>query len=603
MKNHIDIIRKPFRFVENLTSSLLLASIALLPVIEVVTRFLGRPGIKGSSDYLQHLVLWLTFAGGVLASRENGHISLSIATDILKGRRLKVVRAFAAFVASAVTTAYGFASWDLMQNGFAPDATVGIFPLKYVLAIMPVGFAILTIRLVMHVDGKWFLKLAAALGPVAAFLITKIPLMFLPHLIWPISILLIAASVAGAPVFSVLGGFAAILFYSSSGETTVLANEAYTLISNPIIPTIPLFSLAGFILSESKAGERLMRFFNAAFGWMPGGAAIMATLICAFLTTFTGASGVTIMALGGLLSFVLMKSGYPKNFTYGLLTASGSIGLLFPPSLPVILYGVVAHVNIKHLFVGGVLPGLLMVATLAVYSIFIAGRSKVERIDFKLSEVWTSLIGAFWEILTPLIVLVVYFGGYATIVETGAITAVYTFLVQVFVRRDIKIKDVPKVFIKCVPPISGVLMILVAAMGLSYYIVDAEIPMQLASWVTTSIHSKYLFLLLLNLALIVAGCFLEIFSSIIVLVPIIIPLATAFGINPVHLGIIFLANMELGYLMPPVGLNLFLSSYRFEQPLGKMTANTYPFMIALFVAVLLITYVPIITTGLLRFVG
>jgi tripartite ATP-independent transporter DctM subunit len=325
----------------------------------------------------------------------------------------------------------------------------------------------------------------------------------------------------------------------------------------------------------------------------------MATIVCAFFTTFTGASGVTILALGGLLSYILIKSNYPKPFSIGLLTASGSIGLLFPPSLPIILYGVIAHINIKKMFVGGIIPGTLMVMTVAIIGIISAKKNKVERSQFSVKESLKALKNSIWEIALPFIILILFFKGITTLVETGAVAVIYAIITQVFIHKDIPLKELHKVFLKCIPMIGGVLVILAVAKGLSYFIVDAEIPMLLTQWCQDHIQSKYIFLIALNIALLITGCFMDIFSAIIVVVPLIIPLGEAFGVHPVHLGIIFLANLELGYLTPPVGINLFLSAFRFNEPLVKIYKHVIPFLLTLLISVLLITYIPWMSTVLL----
>jgi C4-dicarboxylate transporter DctM subunit len=302
-----------------------------------------------------------------------------------------------------------------------------------------------------------------------------------------------------------------------------------------------------------------------------------------------------------LLSYVLIKGEYGPKFSTGLLTATGSIGLLFPPSLPVIIYGVTAQISIKDMFIGGIIPGAILVLTMIVFGIWYAVRNKVPRQQFVLKEAFTATKDSFWELLLPVIIVVGYFGGITTLVESGAIAVIYALFVEVIVHKDLKIKELPQVLLKCMPIMGGVLAILALAKGLSYYVVDAEIPMQLTTWVQANISSKYVFLLLLNIGLLITGCFMDIFSAILVVVPLIIPVANLFGIHPVHLGIIFLANLELGYLTPPLGLNLFLASYRFNQPMGKVVKDVFPFLIIQLVAVLLITYVPLLTTGLLTF--
>jgi len=396
-----------------------------------------------------------------------------------------------------------------------------------------------------------------------------------------------------------MGGIALLLFIRNGFGSAIIPNEAYSMLIDNSIPAIPLFAIAGFILSESKASERLVRLFRALFGWFPGGLAVMAILVSAFFTTFTGASGVTILALGALLSVVLIKGDYPKNFSYGLLTSSGSIGLLFPPSLPIIIYGISAQVSIKDMFIGGIVPGILMVLVLIIFVVFFAKRKKVPTEYFHIKEALLSIKESIWEILLPVVIILFFFGGLTTLVESSAIAVVYTLIVQLVIKNDLKIRQLMTVVNKAVPIIGGVLIILAVAKGLSYFIVDAQIPMKLSEWVGVNIGSKLVFLLLLNIALLITGCLMDIFSAIIVVVPLILPLGAHFGIDPVHLGIIFLANMELGYLTPPVGLNLFLASYRFNEPLTKIYREVIPFLIIQLIAVLIITYVPAISTGLL----
>ncbi|MCP4221206.1 MAG: TRAP transporter large permease subunit, partial [bacterium] len=415
----------------------------------------------------------------------------------------------------------------------------------------------------------------------------------------PMIILLVVGTIFGVPLFVVLGGVAYLLFARVGNPLEVIPNESYSMLISHSIPAIPLFTITGFLLSESKAGQRLVEFFKAFFGWFRGGLAIMAVLVCSFFTTFTGASGVTILALGALLSYVLVNGKYDKKFSIGLLTASGSVGLLFPPSLPIIIYGVIAGISIKSMFIGGIIPGIVMVLALVIYSVFYAKKNKTEPIPFKPKEAVKSLYKSLGEIMLPVVILLFYFGGITTLVESSAISVIYVLIVEVFIHKDLKIRDLPGVVMKCAPIIGGVLIILSMAKGLSYFIVDAEIPVQLTEWVQTAISSKYVFLLLLNVLLLITGCFMDIFSAIMVVVPLILPLGQLFGIHPVHMGIIFLANMELGYMTPPVGLNLFLASYRFNEPMGKLYKDVMPFFLIQLIAVLLITYLPFLSTGLL----
>ncbi len=615
--------RSFFQKSENVLSYVVLILLSLIPVSEVIVRKVFRTGIPGSNEYIIHLVLWITFLGGMITSREKRHLALSVGIDAVKEGVRKRIEIFNAFIGTTLTTAFAWSSLSFVILGFDPSMQVGFIPIQIVGAIMPIGYAVMAGRFIKGISADHGGKIIAgigvilgtffSLGPIINFLyvfIFNMP-MFVDSLQFiyfdimriigiPVIIILIISTFSGSPLFVVLGGIGFMLFARLNAPLEIIANEGYTMLTGKTLPAIPLFTLTGFFLSESKAGERFVALFQSFFGWLPGGLAIMAVLVSTFFTTFTGASGVTILALGALLFYVLVKSGkYKENFSRGLLTSAGSIGILFPPSLPIIIYGVSAQINIKHMFLGGIMPGILMVLTLSGIGIFVAKRAKVQAVRFEGRKALRALKESIWEILLPVIILASYFGGLTTLVETGAIAVVYVFIIEVVVKKDLQLKDLPVLFRKCIPIIGGVLVILAAAKGLSYFLIDAQIPVRLTDWVHANIHSKYVFLILLNFALLLTGMLMDIFSAIMVVVPLIIPLGNLFGIHPVHLGAIFLANLELGYLTPPVGLNLILASDRCEKPLTQSSRNVLPFFVAMLIVVLLITYVPFLSTGLL----
>jgi C4-dicarboxylate transporter DctM subunit len=370
------------------------------------------------------------------------------------------------------------------------------------------------------------------------------------------------------------------------------------------LPAIPLFTYAGFLLAEGRSSERLLRVFRAWFGWMPGGTAVVCALLCSFFTVFTGGSGVTILALGGLLYPALRREGYRDRFALGLLTASGSLGLLLPPALPLILYSVVAERPMEDLFIGGIIPGLLMTALMAGLGVREGLATGAARTRFEIREAIAAARAAKWELLIPAVALGSIFSGLATPVESAALVAAYVLVVQTCVTRDLSIRrDLLRVSTECVTVIGGVLTILGMAVGLTSYLVGAQIPMRLLEWTQTYVQSPVVFLLGLNLFLLIVGCLMDIFSATVVVVPLIVPLGAAYGIHPVHLGVIFIANLELGYLTPPVGLNLFLSSYRFRRPMVEVARAALPMLGVLGVGVALITYVPWLTLGLLEMLG
>jgi tripartite ATP-independent transporter DctM subunit len=399
-----------------------------------------------------------------------------------------------------------------------------------------------------------------------------------------------------------MGGLVLILLEAAAIPVDVVATDIYSALTNDSIIAIPLFTLVGFFLSESRAGNRLVNAFRSLFSWLPGGIIVATVIICAFFTSFTGASGVTILALGGILFTIL--SGhvkYPEKFSIGLLTSVGSIGLLFPPSLPLILVGALTGTSIFHMLAGGIIPGVILVAAVTVFGVAFSVKTGIPVEKFDPKKAILALKDSALEIMLPFFLITGYFTGLLTLVEIGAAAVLYIFIVEALIHRDIALRDIPQVFLKAVPIIGGVLAILALSQSLSYYIVDTNAPANLADWMQQSIRSKHLFLILLNLALLVVGCLMDIFSAILIVLPLLVPLAEAYGVEPVHLGIIFITNLEVGFLTPPVGLNLFLASYRFKKSFVDICRYVFPFLIIQLVVVLLVTYVPWLSTYLTRF--
>lgn len=412
----------------------------------------------------------------------------------------------------------------------------------------------------------------------------------MPFLVVVIGLLILVTF--GAPLFSIIGAVSLLGFSFQEIDTSAVIIELYRLASQPVLLAIPLFAVAGYMLAESNAPKRLVAFAQAVIGWMPGGLAIVVLSSCAIFTAFTGGSGITIVALGGLVFPILLAEKYSDKFALGLVTTSGSLGLLFPPSLPIILYGTFAEVSIDDLFKAGIIPGILLVLVLAVYSIQQGVSLHIERHRFDLKRVWRALKDVAWEIPLPFFIIGGIYGGYFTATEAAAVTAFYVFIVEVVVYKDLKLTtDVPRIMIESMVLVGAILMILATAMGLTSFLIDQQIPQQLFELIRRYVESKTVFLMLLNVFLLVIGMMMEIFSAIVV-VPLIVPIAKQYGIDPVHLGIIFLANLEIAYLMPPVGMNLFMSSFRFKKTIGQVAMATLPFILVLLVALVIITYVP-----------
>ena len=421
-----------------------------------------------------------------------------------------------------------------------------------------------------------------------------------------LSPLLLLLAIIRTPLFVVIAASAMLGFYSEEIDLSVISIEIYRLAEMPVLLAIPLFTFAGYMLGEGHASQRLVNLTHSLLGWLPGGLAIVTIVACALFTAFTGASGVTIVALGALLYPALKEAGYKENFNLGLLTSSGSLGLLFAPALPLILYGVVAQqmdldqpVSIDQLFIAGALPGLLMLFMLSAYSMM-QTRTENPEVEKKRPDAWHSIKQAKWELPLPIMVLGGIYSGYFAVSEAASVTALYVLVVEVFLLREIKIKQLPGIIRESMMLVGGIMIILGVSLASTNYLIDTEVPTRLFDFIREHIQSKLTFLILLNIFLLVLGMMLDIFSALVIIVPIILPIAVGYGIHPVHLGIIFLANMQLGYFTPPVGMNLFIASYRFEKPVMTLYKATIPFFLILLVAVLIITYWPWLTLALIQ---
>ncbi len=584
--------------IEDLAVALALLAMGLLPVLEMVLRGLFSLGVPGSVGYVQNLTLWVGFLGAIIASRERRHLNLSTAKLVLPAGLNRIAGAATALVSVAVGAGLFWASLEFVLIEMAdPVRLGGWLPLWCVEAVLPLSFLVITLRFATQA-GRLPHQLVAVCGIPIAALVGLFLAPYAQDILWPALVLLLAAALFGAPIFVALGGAALVLFFADGVPIAAIPVETYRIVVSPAIPSIPLFTLTGFLLAEGGASQRLLRLFRAVFGWMPGGLVIVTALVCAFFATFTGASGVGILALGGLLLPILLKGGLPERFSLGLLTATGSIGLLFPPSLAVILYGVVAHVPIPDLFVAGLVPGALMVGSVIAFGLWQTRKAKVARIAFDFREAAAAVNGAKWEVLLPVVILAGLFGGLTTLVEAAAVSVAYTLIVTVVIHREIAAgRELLGILVRCATLVGGVFAILGIAMGVSNYMVDAQIPMKAADLIVAHVDSRLVFLLALNVFLLLVGCLMDLFSAIVVVVPLILPIGQAFGIHPLHLGMIFLVNLELGYLTPPVGLNLFLAAYRFERPVTEIYRCVVPFLLVLLLVVLAVTYLPWLILG------
>jgi tripartite ATP-independent transporter DctM subunit len=607
------------RSLENGAIVFVLAGLAFMPIGEALLRKLANTGIAGASVFAQHFTLLVGVLGGAIAAREGRLLSLSTLTQKLPGRWKFAALVFSNAAAAAISVVLCAAGWKWIQVEPADKILAYGIPYRAFQLFLPLGYIVVALRLCWLASPRWTGRVAT-MGLTGLLVLAAVNSPFLPeHLLWPALIGLAVATVLGAPLFTTLGGAAMILLWGTGREVSLIPLEHYYLVTDAVLPSIPLFTLAGYFLAEGGASKRLVRVFLAVVGQFRGGPGIVTALVCAFFTAFTGASGVTVLALGGLLMPVLLQARYSENNALGLVTGAGSLGLLFPPCLPLILYAIIAQrtiqnlefpegaavpeVSINSLFLGGIGPGILLVGMTALWAIRAGPKDCKDRPAFRAREAAAAVWAAKWELLLPVLVIAAMLLGWATPVEAAALSALYAFLTQTVIHRDLNLfKEVPRVMTECGMIIGGVLLILGVAMGLTKYLILADAPTAGVEWVKATVHSPWVFLLLLNLFLLVVGCLMDIYSAIVVVVPLIVPMGLAFGIDPIHLGIVFLANLQLGFLTPPVGMNLFLASYRFNKPMSTVTRATFPMMVVLGIGVALITYWPALTTWLPKMV-
>ena len=584
--------------------ALLLLAMVLLPAASTALRRLTGRELPGASILAQHITLWVGFLGALLATASGRHLALSTLELVPEGWPRRSARLFGQAVSAAICALLAWASLQLVRAEWEGFGFVAFgIRVAWSQLVMPIGFAVMSLRFAWRAgDGfaggaAWTARAGALAVAAAAFLLGQAT----PSATLGAVLLLVvaAAFLLGIPVFVAMAGIAMALFFRESGPIGIAAvpTATFNLVSSSTLPAIPLLTAAGYVLAEGGAARRLVRAYKGLFGWMPGGVAVMATFTCAVFTTFTGASGVTILALGGLLLPALLEDHYPEDFSVGLVTAAGSLGLLFPPSLPVILYGVVAQAPLEHLFIGGLLPGLLMILIVSAYGVWMGRKSNAPRNPLRPREAARALWDAKWDLGLPLLVIVSVGSGYATVTEAAALAAAYAIVVELVVFRSIQPRDLPRVLVHASALVGSVLILLGCALGVTSWFVDAEVPSRLVQWMTQHVTSPALFLLMLNAVLLVLGSVLEIYSAIVVLAPLVAPLGEAYGIERIHLGVVFLANLELGFLFPPMGLNLFLSASRFGKPLPWVYRKALPFLLIMSAGVLAITYLPWMTTG------
>ena len=548
------------------------------------------------------MTLWIGFVGAVIAARSNKLLSVVREPVFRSDKNISLTQFLVHIFSVSIVFVLSVSYLKMIQIGIQyPENIAPFIPTWVAQSIIPLGLILIWYQMILtsSSDLKYKLFLAIfSIIPTIVLYFWQFPLAN-PLLLWTKVLFAVVLVAFGLPIFVLLASLSIFFFLSEPSDwatnfdlISTISDSAYRIVVSPTLAAIPIFTLAGYILAESKISERLINFFKSSVGWIPGSTVLIVVLLCAFFTALTGGSGVTILALGAILYPILIHDGYSERFSLGIITTAGSLGLLFPPSLPAIIYSVTAGINPLELFRQAFIPAIFLMSIMFFYGLY--KRPKARKIEkFDLSKALNTANIAKWEIAIPILIILSLFTGFATLVESAALLVLYVISVELFIYKDISMKDLPKIVINCATLVGGVLIILGFAMGFTGYLVDAQIPLKILNYVQSTISSKIIFLLALNILLLIVGCLMDVFSAIIVVVPLIAPLATYFGIDPFHLAIIFIANLELGYITPPVGMNLYLSSYRFEKDMPTIYNATLPFFFIRLIGVLLITYIPL----------
>jgi len=558
-----------------------------------------RINVGGLDGLARHVTLVIGMLGSMAAAREGRLLAIGTLAQALPERAKPAVAAIVGAISASIAAGLAVAAWQFAAFERPAGLTLvwGI-PVWIVQLVLPAGFAVLALRLWLHAARRPAARVATLALAAGLLWFASGAVIPADRLLAPGLLVLASATLLGAPIFTVFGGASLLLFGAQGDPIASIPLDHYDQVTSPLLATLPLFTLAGYVLAGTRSAQRVVSLLMAWTGHLRGGPAIVTVLSCAFFTTFTGGSGVTILALGGLLMPLLLTARLGERDSLGLITGAGSLGVLLPPCLPLVMYSIVGQVGLKEMFVAGLLPGALLMAMMAGWGLRRSPRPVAAERRFDGRRALATAWDARFELLLPLVPLVLLFGGYALPVPTAAATALFAIATGALVHRDLDRATLRKVLVDCGLMTGGVLLILGTAMGFTNYLITLHVPDTLAAWIGAHVESRWTFLLLLNLFLIGVGCLMDIFTAIVVVVPLVLPIALAFGVDPIHLGILILANLELGYLTPPVGLNLFLAAYRFDRPVLTVARAAIAPMLVLLAGVLVITYWPPLTTWL-----
>lgn len=602
------------------TAVFFLYALTILPFIQIISEKIFQVPLLGMDLFVVHIVFLFACFTAVITWMYDKHIAIAAIDELAPKKIMRGIIIYRAILVPLILVAIFFSALSEFFVIFSPDERAWGIPLQWFFIFLPLSYlGMIILSIMRHKQERIFailgiiLGLFISTGPISGVLyylfkieqfgvltpISEWWLLFAAKAFPFLIIILILSAFIGIPLFVILSAVSYVAFSQGGGYVEMLSLEAYGILTDKSIAAIPLFTIAGYILSKGSAGQRLVEVFRTFFGWFRGGGVIATVIVTSFFTTFTGVSGVTILALGSLLTIVLTGSGYKTERAESLITASGALGLLFPPSLAIIMYGTTNYfsVDVFAVFKGAIIPGLILAVSMIVLGIYYDKNPL--RLSFSFPKAIHALKQAGFELLLPVFIIVGYFSGIFTLFQTAAFAVLYTIIIGTFIRKDYSLTMVKNIIIESLPVTGGILCIFGAAKGLSYFLLDAGIPQLLSDFVLTFVESKLVFLMLLNLVLIIVGALMDVYSAILIVSPLIIPIAESFGINPVHTAIIFLMNMQLGFLTPPVGMDLFIASYTFNKPVMRIVKGILPFLLVQFIVLLLITYIPWFTTVLL----
>ncbi len=603
--------------IQDLVAIVLVCFLSILPlIIKILQQYLSIP-VPGADLIQFNLVFLFACVAGIITWRDERHLSLATLTGYAPQKVQTVIVTIRAIATTAILTALFFSAFSEFFI-FYPDTNVWGIPLQAYFSIMPIMYLSMIVMVlkskkntVASIVGI-IIGLYISMGPItgvfyyafgidsltALYAITDSWLSFSSLALFPLVILFVLLAILGVPLFIVISGIAYVCFSQGGGYVEVMSLESYAILTDKSIAAIPLFTIAGYILSKGSAGSRLVEVFRALFGWFRGGSVIAAVVVATFFTTFTGVSSVTILALGSLLTVMLTGTGYKEKNAQSLIVVSGAIGLLFPPSVAIIMYGTTNYfsVDVFDLFRAAVIPGAML--AIAMITLGILKDRTTDRPKFSAKALQLAFKQSVFELLMPLIIVAGFFTGFFTLMEAASFAVAYAFCLETFVRKDFNLKSAFSVIAESIPITGGVLIILSAARALSYFLIDANVPYMFSDFIATHVQSKFLFLLLMNLLLLVVGCLMDIYSAIMIVSPLLIPVAESFGISAVQTGVIFLMNLQLGFLTPPVGMDLFIASYAFDKPVMQVVKNVVPFLLVEFCILMLVTYIPWFTNVL-----